>query len=261
MSTDPASAAFEPVDASAQLTPCVRFDGVSVVAEGGAADGWALSFALAPGSFHRLTGASAPLRSALLRQIALAQPPARGLFQLFGRDVSSVGRDERLALRRRIGSAVGPPRFIDHLSVWDNAALVPRIAGRALADYRPQVDEVLAWVGLGRLSDGLPSVLDPAQKARLALARAIAGRPEILVIDDLAEELAGEAPAAANADVPRLLTEIHRAGITVIAAGADPAAAARSAYPVLHLQDGRATALESSLQAPGAQGPIISAPS
>lgn len=253
MSTDPASAVIEPVDASAQLAPCVRFDGVALGSDPGAGAGWSLSFAIAPGSFHRLTGASEAGRSALLRMIALAEAPARGLFQLFGRDVSTVGRDERLALRRRIGSALAPAVFLDHLSVWENAALAPRIAGRPQDEYQPQVDEVLAWVGLAKLADRAPAALDAAQRARLAVARAIAGRPEILVIDDLAEDLADEAERAGGA-VPKLLTEIQRAGITVIAAGRDPGAAAtRSGYPVLHLQGGRATALEA--EGPGARTP------
>ena len=231
MSTDPASAVIEPVDASAQLAPCVRFDGVALGSDPGGGAGWSLSFAIAPGSFHRLTGASEAGRSALLRMIALAEAPARGLFQLFGRDVSTVRRDERLALRRRIGAALAPAVFLDHLSVWENAALAPRIAGRPQDEYQPQVDEVLAWVGLAKLADRAPGALDAAQKARLAVARAIAGRPEILVIDDLAEDLADEAERAGGA-VPRLLTEIQRAGITVIAAGRDPGAAAtRSGYP------------------------------
>jgi cell division transport system ATP-binding protein len=250
MSTDPARANIEPTDASAQLAPCVRFDGVSI---GGADDGWSLSFALAPGSFHWLTGAAPGLRSAFLRLISLAQPPARGLVQLFGRDVSTVRRDERLALRRRVGSAGAPPCFFEHLSVWDNAALVPRIAGRAQGDYKAQVDEVLAWVGLGRLADHAPSTLNAEQKARLALARAIANRPEILVIDGLDEDLGESSHQEAATGVTRLLTEIHHAGITVIAACRDPAAAARSGYPVLHLRDGRVSALESFSHPAGAR--------
>jgi cell division transport system ATP-binding protein len=240
MSTDPVRATIEPTDASAQPAPCVRFDGVSI---GGPGDGWALSFALAPGSFHWLTGATPGLRTGLLRLISLARPPARGLVQLFGRDVSTVRGDERLSLRRRIGSAFAPPRFFEHLSVWDNAALVPRIAGRAQGDYGAQVDEVLAWVGLGKLTDQTPSALNAEQKARLALARAIANRPEILVVGDPAEDLAYSSHEAAWAGLAGLLAEIHHAGIAVIAASPDPGAAARSGDPVLHLLDGRVSAL------------------
>ena len=75
-------------------------------------------------------------------------------------------------------------RLLDHLSAFDNAALPLRIAGRKPADYRADVAELLAWVGLGERMHAMPPTLSGGEQQRLAIARAVVNRPEILLADE-----------------------------------------------------------------------------
>jgi cell division transport system ATP-binding protein len=231
MSTSRDGANLENLGASTQ--PAVRFDAVWLRGGDGAARLRGVSFALAPGSFHVLQGGPGAGKTSLLRLICLAEAPNQGMVQVLGRDVLALDRRQRADMRRRIGAALEPAAFLDHLSVWDNAALGPRVTGRRRADYRGEVDEVLAWMGLAKRSRDLPPSLNPTERARLAVARAVAGAPEILLVDEPAD---GHPPNEAARLVKRL-DEFHRTGATVLLVGRDPALAA--GRPVLRLDDGR----------------------
>ena len=234
MSTTPARQAPETADA--QATPIVRFDQVRGPADETALRG--LSFALAPGSFHVVVGPSGAGKTEVLRLIALADRPAAGVVQVFGRDVATLSRREAALARRRIGAVLHPLRFIDHLSVWENAALAPRVIGRKPAEYAGEVDAILKWMGLFRRADARPAELTGAERHRLALARALANRPELLVVDEPDEAM----DAADRLRGQKLVDEIFQAGATVVAASRDEAAAA--GRPVLRLQEGRGILVE-----------------
>src|SRR3954470_21041929 len=88
-----------------------------------------VNFTVEPGSFHFLTGPSGAGKSSLLKLMYLAHRPSRGLINLFGRDVASLSRNELPFLRRRIGVVFQDYHLLDHVSVFDNAALPLRIAG------------------------------------------------------------------------------------------------------------------------------------
>jgi cell division transport system ATP-binding protein len=220
--------------------PVVRFDAVTSRpgADGPALRG--LSFAIAPGSFHMLTGPEGAGKATVLRLICLAEPPASGLVQIFGRDVATLSRKQALLTRRRIGAALQPMTFLDHLSVWDNAALGPRVVGRALRDYRSEVDAILKWMGLAKMADASPQALAPADRFRLAIARAVANRPEMVVVDEPTADL----DDADRARAFKLLSEINAAGATVVMASRDEGIARASGLALLRLQGGRASLIE-----------------
>ena len=143
-----------------------------------------VSFELEPGSFHFLTGPSGAGKTSLLKLIYLAERPSRGLVSLFGRDVAVTPRRELPYLRRRIGVVFQDYRLLDHLSVFDNAALPLRIAKKKPSAYRSDVAELLTWVGLGRRFNAMPPTLAGGEKQRLSIARAVVNRPEIILADE-----------------------------------------------------------------------------
>jgi len=194
-----------------------------------------VSFELKRGSFHFLTGTSGAGKSSLLKLIYLAHRPSRGLISLFGRDVPTVPRREMPQLRRRIGVVFQEYRLLDHVSAFDNAALPLRIARLKPRDYRADVGELLTWVGLGRKFNALPPTLAGGEKQRLAIARAVVGRPEIL----LADEPTGNIDHEMGLRILRLLVELNRMGTTVLVASHDQDLVARSGMPVMRLQEGR----------------------
>lgn len=231
---------------SAQASPCVRFEAVAVPQGGDGRELRGVSFAFAPGSLHCLLGAPGLGKSAVLRLIALMQAPTRGRVQVLGRDVATLGRRDRAHMRRRIGALAQTPGFVEHLSARDNIGLAARALGRPAKAFDGDLDQLLAWIGLARRGDARPADLSGAERRRLALARAVVNRPEIILADEPTEDL--DAPNAAR--MLRLLADLHGAGAAVIIATRDTALVTRLGQGALHLQDGRASLLEAaSLQA------------
>jgi cell division transport system ATP-binding protein len=203
----------------------VLFDGVSMGGPGQAPWLRRLSFALPPGSFHVLTGEAGCGKTAVLGLIGLAQRPAAGRVEMFGRETATLGRTDLARFRRRVGRVFADDRLIDHLSVFDNAALIPRLAGRPRRDHAPEVAQILAWVGLGRRMDALPASLSAGERR-------------------LDEDGARR--------VLRLLAELNTAGTTVVMATRDEDLAAASGAPVLRLHQGHLARVEGI---DGAAGP------
>jgi len=196
-----------------------------------------LNFSLAPGSFHFLTGPSGAGKSSLLKLIYLAAQPSKGLIHLFGQDVSRATPKVKPALRRRIGVVFQDLLLLEHLSAFDNAALPLRLAGAKPADYRNDVAELLSWVGLGHRMHAMPATLAGGEKQRLAIARAVVNRPEIL----LADEPTGNVDHDMALRIFRLFVELNRLGATVLIATHDQDLVARSGRPILHLEGGTIT--------------------
>ncbi|HEX3887441.1 MAG TPA: ATP-binding cassette domain-containing protein [Phenylobacterium sp.] len=197
-----------------------------------------LDFGLAPGSFHFVTGPSGAGKSSLLKLIYLAAKPSKGLVHLFGQDMAHAHAAAKPELRRRIGVVFQDQVLLEHLSVFDNAALPLRIAGRKPADYRNDVAELLTWVGLGQRMHAMPPTLAGGERQRLAIARAVVNRPELL----LADEPTGNVDHEMAVRIFRLFVELNRLGTTVLIATHDQDLIARSGRPVLLLENGRITA-------------------
>jgi cell division transport system ATP-binding protein len=213
----------------------VRFDGVSMRYDRGPDILSDLNFGLAPGSFHFVTGPSGAGKSSLLKLIYLAAKPSKGQIHLFGRDMAHAPASARPELRRRIGVVFQDQVLLEHLSAFDNTALPLRIAGRKPADYRTDVAELLSWVGLGTRMNAMPPTLAGGERQRLAIARAVVNRPEIL----LADEPTGNVDHEMAVRIFRLFVELNRLGTTVLIATHDQDLIARSGRPVLHLEHGR----------------------
>uniref|UniRef100_B0T2U3 Cell division ATP-binding protein FtsE n=1 Tax=Caulobacter sp. (strain K31) TaxID=366602 RepID=B0T2U3_CAUSK len=215
--------------------PVVRFEGVSMRYGRGPETLSDLTFSLYPGSFHFLTGPSGAGKSSLLKLIYLAHRASRGRVELFGRDISLTRPEDLPFVRRRIGVVFQDFRLLDHLSVFDNAALPLRISGRKPASYREDVAELLQWVGLGDRMHALPATLSGGEKQRLAIARAVVDRPDVL----LADEPTGNVDPAMSLRLLRLFVELNRLGTTVLIATHDEDLVARANRPTLHLENGR----------------------
>jgi cell division transport system ATP-binding protein len=222
-------------DDAPDAEPVVRFEGVGLRYGRAPEVLRSLSFELKPGSFHFLTGASGAGKTSLLRLIHLGLRPSRGHISLFGKDVAGLARRELPTMRRRIGVVFHDRRLLDHLNAFDNVALPLRIAGGRLRDYAPDVAELLAWVGLADRMDAFPPALSGGEQQRLAIARAVVNRPEIL----LADEPTGDVDHEMAVRILRLFVELNRLGATVLIASHDEQLVARSGRPVMHLDGGR----------------------
>jgi cell division transport system ATP-binding protein len=193
-----------------------------------------ISFTIEPGSFRFLTGPSGAGKTSLLRLLFLALKPTRGLISLLGRDVATLPRRDLPTLRRRIGVVFQEFRLLDHLTTFENVALPLRVAGERLTRYRDDVMELLHWVGLSEQANAYPPVLSGGEKQRAAIARAVIGKPELL----LADEPTGNVDPVLALRLMRLLVELNRFGTTVVIATHDTNLISQVDAPVITLERG-----------------------
>lgn len=176
-----------------------------------------VTFRIEPHSFQFLTGPSGAGKTSLLRLLFLSLRPTRGLVTLFGHDLAALSKDALSTLRRRIGIVFQDFRLLDHLNVYENIALPLRVLGMEESRYRHEVKELLQWVGLGERIYALPPVLSGGEKQRAAIARAVIGRPQLL----LADEPTGNVDPALAQRLLRLFVELHHSGTSVVIATHD----------------------------------------
>lgn len=226
--------------AAAPASSAVRFDSVGLAYGGRGSEVLRdVELTLPAGSFHFLTGPSGAGKSSLLRLIYMGGAPTRGVVRVFGRDTTRIRPADRTGLRRRMGVVFHDFRLVDHLSAFDNAALPLRVAGQKPKAYREDVEELLAWVGLGAKMQALPPSLSAGEKQRLAIARAVVGRPWLI----LADEPTGAVDADMAVRILRLFVELNRLGATVLIATHDRELVGRSGMPELRLDRGRLEAV------------------
>lgn len=176
-----------------------------------------ISFHLKPGSFHFLTGPSGAGKTSLLRLLFLALRPTRGLISLFGQDVATFPRDHLPNLRQRIGVVFQDFRLLDHLTTFENVALPLIVRGLQRSQFENDVTELIEWVGLGERINAYPPILSGGEKQRAAIARAVVGRPQLL----LADEPTGNVDPILAHRLLRLFIELNKLGTTIIIATHD----------------------------------------
>jgi len=196
-----------------------------------------VSFHLAPGSFHFLTGPSGAGKTSLLKLMFMASRPSRGLITMFGRDIATLPRNDLPDLRRRVGVVFQEFRLLDHLTTYENVALPLKIQGRAESSYRADVRELLAWVGLGERMQARPPTLSGGEKQRAAIARAVVAQPDLL----LADEPTGNVDPEMGKRLLRLFMELNRLGTSILIATHDHALVTEARAPELMLKGGRLT--------------------
>ena len=211
-----------------------RFEGVSMRYRLGPEVLHDISFALPAGSFHFLTGPSGAGKSSLMRLMYLAHRPYRGSIAMFGRDVSSLPRQELATFRRRIGVVFQDFRLLEHLTALENVALPLRISGAKEVQIRDQVAELLSWVGLGAQINAKPSTLSGGEQQRVAIARAVIARPQVL----LADEPTGNVDGKIATRLMHLFEELNKIGTTIVVATHNEALLERFPHSRMRIENG-----------------------
>ena len=193
-----------------------------------------LSFRIEPGSFHFLTGPSGSGKTSLLKLLLLSLKPTRGNITMFGEDVTVLDQDRLLQLRRHIGIVFQEFRLLSHLTTFENVALPLRVLGQPESQYRANVEELLEWVGLGERMHAHPALLSGGEKQRAAIARAVIGRPDIL----LADEPTGNVDPELSLRLVTLFAELNRMGTTIILATHELPLLDSFEFPRMLLRDG-----------------------
>ncbi len=182
-----------------------------------------------------LTGHSGAGKSTLLRLIMLMDRPTRGRVLVDGQDLSRVRPGGIPRHRRGIGVVFQNHQLLFDRSVFDNVALPLIIAGYDPREVGRRVRAALDKVGLLERERALPITLSGGEQQRVGIARAVVGRPRIL----LADEPTGNLDPALSADIMQLFEAFNRVGVTVLIASHDLALISRLQHRIITLKDGR----------------------
>jgi putative ABC transport system ATP-binding protein len=187
------------------------------------------------GDFVALMGPSGCGKSTLLNLVAGLDVADEGSILVAGEEVVGRSEDELSLMRRRhIGIVFQFFNLLESMTVQENVALPAVIAGRKRRIAETRARDLLDLLGIGDKASTVPGMLSGGQRQRLAIARALANEPTLL----LADEPTGALDSEGGQEVIELLSRLHHGGQTIVLVTHDPNVAA-SADRIVHMRDGR----------------------
>ncbi len=230
-------------DAGARVEglPLIRLEGVTKIFAG-EADEPAIALHdvtvdINEGEYVSVSGPSGCGKSTFLSVLALLDTPNRGRYWLNGRPTDRLTPSERAHTRNvEIGLIFQSFNLLSDLTVYENVEYPLTLRGLPLSERKGRVMAALDRVGLVTRAQQRPTSLSGGHQQLVAVARAVAGRPPLV----LADEPTGNLDSASGEAVMQLIDELHAAGSTVCLASHDPRYIARAKRHI-HMLDGRIT--------------------
>ena len=216
----------------------ISFSAVSKRYAGGQEALRGVSFALEAGEFVFLTGHSGAGKSTLLKLIPAIERPTSGSVIVNGQNVGALKRSAVPYLRRNLGLVFQDQKLLYDRSIYDNVMLPLSFSGQPPREAARRVRAALDKVGLLARERANPIQLSGGEQQRLAIARAVANRPAMLVADEPTANLDAESAGR----IIDIFVSFHQVGVTLLIATHDQALIERYGKRVLRLSDGRLAA-------------------
>jgi len=199
---------------------------------------------IARGEAVALVGPSGSGKSTLLNLLGGLDRPTSGEIWVEGENIATAS-DKRLVAHRRgrIGFVFQSFNLLPYRTALENVEVPLMISGLARSERRERARQLLERVGLGARTDHRPSQLSGGEQQRVAVARALANEPSIL----LADEPTGNLDSATGTEVMHLLRDLNQGGLTLIIVTHDTAVAAY-ANRIVHLRDGKIVSVEERVE-------------
>jgi cell division transport system ATP-binding protein len=176
-----------------------------------------VSFQVRKGEFVFVTGHSGAGKTTALRLIHAADQPTKGSVRVSGHDTRNLSARETAMLRRKIGFVFQDFRLLPDRTATENVAFALEVTGARKSVVRTKVGRLLAQVGLASKASSVPSELSGGEQQRVAVARALANDPVLL----LADEPTGNLDERATRGIYDLFRAINAAGTAVVVATHD----------------------------------------
>jgi putative ABC transport system ATP-binding protein len=194
-----------------------------------------LSFTIKKGEFVAIVGPSGSGKSTLMNLLGCLDTPTSGTYRLAGEAVAGLTRDALADVRnRRVGFVFQAFNLLPQISALENVEMPMLFGGVPPRERREQAAAMLAKVGLGDRLDHKPTELSGGQMQRVAVARALSMKPDML----LADEPTGNLDSTSGGDIMGLFTELWEGGGTLVVITHDMSLA-RRAGRVIEVHDGR----------------------
>jgi putative ABC transport system ATP-binding protein len=194
-----------------------------------------VNLTVAGGEFVALMGPSGCGKSTLLNLVAGLDVADEGAISVAGEEVTGRSEDDLARLRRRhIGVVFQFFNLLESMTVLENVALPAMIAGRKRRAAETRARDLLDLLGVGDKANAAPGALSGGQRQRLAIARALANDPTLL----LADEPTGALDSDGGQEIIELLTRLHANGQTILLVTHD-GHVADAAGRVVKMRDGR----------------------
>lgn len=185
--------------------------------------------------FLLVTGPSGAGKTTLLKLFYLGEPVSEGQVLVDGMNLSRIPARRIPLLRRKLGIIFQDYKLIPSKTVFDNVALVLEARGKKRGLVRKKVNSVLRTVGMEDRVDSFPPSLSGGEQQRVAVARAVAGDPKIILADEPTGSLDEE-----SADIIlQLLKGFHARGGTLVVATHDQELIRKANGRILRLREGR----------------------
>jgi len=176
-----------------------------------------VSFRIRPKEFVSIVGKSGAGKTTLLRLLLKEEEPTAGEILVDGQNLNEIRPKDLPLYRRKIGAVFQDFKLLSNRTAYENIAFAMEAAGRADKEIKKDIPEILKLVGLIERAHHFPSQLSGGEKQRIAIGRALAHQPIILIAD----EPTGNLDPLHTWDIIRLLHKINEMGTTVILATHD----------------------------------------
>jgi cell division transport system ATP-binding protein len=176
-----------------------------------------LNLTVNKGEFVFLTGPSGAGKSTFLRLLLVQEKPSEGELFVNGHNLAMLSRGDIQEYRRGIGFIFQDFKLIPSRTVFENISFVSEVLGVPAAQQKRKAFQVLKWVGLQHRMNAYPRDLSGGEQQRIAIARALASDPVLL----LADEPTGNLDPDLSLEIMNLLREVNAGGTTVLVATHD----------------------------------------
>jgi len=194
-----------------------------------------VDFEVVRGEFVFLIGPSGAGKSTIIKLLNKQETPSAGKIYIDGTDLATIPFEEMHKIRRKIGIIFQDFRVIKSRNVFENVSISLEVVGAKESLIHDVVPNILSMVGLQHKIYKNPTELSGGEIQRLAIARALAHEPEIIVAD----EPTGMIDPKASGEIMNLLQEINKMGTTVLMATHDYNIVNHMKKRVLKISDGR----------------------
>src|SRR3954451_12475322 len=177
------------------------------------------SFAIHPGEFVFIVGASGSGKSTIMRLLIKEVEPTSGAVRVAGRDLADIPRKKVPYYRRNLGMIHQDFKLLPNRTVYDNVAYALQVTGGSRREVREKVPDILRLTGLSLKLHSYPDQLSGGEQQRVSVARAFVNPPPLL----LADEPTGNLDPETSVGIMQLLYRINRTGTTVVVATHDHA--------------------------------------